>query len=86
MHNKPTTQATVDLLVNKYIRPNLGDLKIAGINRSDIMKLHLKMSDTPSQANTILSIISKAFNLAEIWDWREESTNPVRLIKRYPET
>jgi len=43
------------------------------------------MAGTPSQANVVLSIISKAFNLAEVWGWREESTNPVRLIKRYPE-
>lgn len=85
VHNKPTTQATATLLVNKFIRPDIGQLKVAGINRNDILRLHSKMVDTPSQANVVLSIISKAFNLAEVWGWREESTNPVRLIKRYPE-
>ena len=85
VHNKPTTQEIVTQLVNNHIRPHLGQLKVVGVTRSDIIKLHRKMFDTPRQANHALSVISKAFNLAEIWDWRPEFSNPTRLVKRYPE-
>jgi len=85
LHNKPKTQADVTLLINNHIRPAIGNLKVAGVTRNDIVKLHRNMSGTPRQANLVLSIISKAFNLAEVWNWRADATNPTRLVKRYPE-
>lgn len=36
-------------------------------------------------ANRCLALLSKMFNLAEIWGWREEYTNPVRLVSKYAE-
>ena len=32
-----------------------------------------------------ISLLSKAFNLAEIWGWRPEGTNPCRHIQRFKE-
>ena len=43
------------------------------------------MSDKPTQANRTLEILSKMFNLAEEWGFREPNTNPRRGIKKYPE-
>ena len=34
-------------------------------------------------ANRCLALLSKMFNMAEAWGWREENTNPVRLVKKY---
>ncbi len=31
------------------------------------------------------TLLSKAFNLAEVWDWRPEGTNPCRHVGRYKE-
>jgi len=37
----------------------------------------------PGAANRVLALLSKMFNLAEVWGWREEHSNPVRLVSRY---
>ncbi len=39
----------------------------------------------PGAANRCLAILSKMFNLAELWGWRLENTNPCRLVTKYPE-
>ncbi len=39
----------------------------------------------PGVTNRCLALLSKMFNLAEIWGWRTENTNPVRLVAKYPE-
>jgi hypothetical protein len=80
VHNKPSTQENAKLLVNKFIRPALGKMKAVGVTRSDVMRLHGNMSSTSRQANLVLSIISKAFNLAEVWGWREEPTYPALVV------
>lgn len=43
------------------------------------------MADTPWQANLTLAVLSKAFNLAELWGMRPENSNPCRKAPRYPE-
>ncbi|MCB1464562.1 MAG: site-specific integrase [Nitratireductor sp.] len=83
--NAATTQAEVERLVDKHVRPRLGVMKVAGVTTSDIAKLHLAMAGTPRQANFVLSIISKVFNLAEVWGMRPRSSNPVHGINRYAE-
>lgn len=85
VHNKQTTRAEVRRLVDRHIRPQLGTRRVGEIHRKDIAKLHQKMANTPRQANFVLSILSKAFNLSENWGYRPEQTNPVRLIVRYKE-
>lgn len=39
----------------------------------------------PGVANRCLALLSKMYNLAEIWGWRAENSNPVRLVAKYPE-
>jgi integrase len=36
-------------------------------------------------ANRCLALLSKMFNLAELWGWRPEHSNPVRHIEKYKE-
>ena len=55
------------------------------IQRSDIAALHHDMRDTPYQANRTLGVLSKMFNLAELWDIRPDGTNPCRHVKRFRE-
>lgn len=43
------------------------------------------MGGTPRQANHVRAVMSKAFNLAEIWGMRPEQSNPVRLTQKYKE-
>jgi hypothetical protein len=69
--------------VERDIRPELGHLKVAGVTRQDLHKLHAVRSKTPRQADMILSVCSKIFNLAEVWEMRPEGSNPCRKIERY---
>ena len=39
----------------------------------------------PYDANRCLEIISKMFNLAEMWGLRPDGTNPRKHIRKYPE-
>lgn len=36
-------------------------------------------------ANRCLSVLSKMFNLSEVWGWRPDGSNPVRHIEKYKE-
>lgn len=85
VHNATSTRKEVRRLVDRNIRPAIGHLKTGAVTSSDIAKLHADMSETPRQANFVLSIISKAFNLAELWHLRAPYSNPTRGIKRYDE-
>jgi integrase len=84
-HNKVTTRAELERVVDRYIRPALGAIKVAAVTRNDVEKLHRSLAPTPRQANIVRAVCSKVFSLAEIWELRPEGTNPCRKIVRYPE-
>ena len=67
------------------ILPVLRTRKVADIERSDVERLHAKMQDTPYAANRVVALLSKAFNLAESWNWRPLHTNPTTHVERYEE-
>jgi integrase len=69
--------------LRRFILPAFGSQKVASIDRRSIEILHLQLSRTPTQANRVLSLLSKMFTLANAWGWREE--NPVKGIKKYHE-
>ncbi len=83
--NRPNTRTEVKRIVERYIRPELGQHKVAAVTRQDLAKLHRKLADTPRQANLVLAVCSKAFGLAELWGMRPEGVNPCAKIERYPE-
>ena len=68
-----------------FILPAIGHLRIVDVTRADIAKYHHDWRHRPYQANRNLEIISKMFNLAELWGLRPDGTNPRRHIKKYPE-
>ena len=70
---------------DRCVLPNLGKRKVVDIQRADIAKLITSMADTPAMANKVIALLSKAFNLAEVWCWRPEGTNPCRHVERYKE-
>jgi len=84
-HNSTRTKVEVERLVRKHIKPQLGSLKVASVTRADVDRQHRAMASTPRQANFVLSVLSKAFSLAELWGMRPELSNPVRGVKRYHE-
>jgi integrase len=82
---KATTAREYRYSIKRYILPALGVKKVADVTRADVANLHVKMKDTPTQANRTLEVVSKMFNLAEEWGYRAPSTNPRRGVKKYPE-
>jgi len=52
------------------------------VRRQDIAKLYHSLRATPRQANQVMAVLSKAFNLAEVRGLRPEHSNQVRLVKR----
>lgn len=70
-------------LLKNIIIPALGSFKVAHVSRRDIESLHLRLKDTPYQANRTLSLLSKMFSLAKNWGWRPD--NPVQGIEKYQE-
>ena len=84
-HNRASTKAEVNRLIEKHIKPAMVSLKTSGITRQDVLKFQGSLAETPRQANHALAILSKAFNLAEAWGLRPEGANPCRHVKKYPE-
>jgi integrase len=72
-------------LLTKVILPKLGAKPVAGITRSDLAAFHAALASTPIQANRALALLSKMFNLAEVWELRSDGTNPCRHLRKFPE-
>lgn len=85
LHLKQDTAKNYKSNLCKVILPKIGHLKITEVTRADIAALHHSRRKLPDAANRCLVIISKMFNLAEIWGLRPDGSNPCRHIKKYPE-
>src|ERR1700722_8730468 len=70
-------------LLQNFILPTMGSLKVSHITRRDIESFHLRLEKTSYQANRALALLCKMFNLAVSWGWRED--NAVFGVKKYKE-
>jgi integrase len=92
VHNKPRTRAENRRMVEQIIKPKIGRLKVEAVDYDDVARLHRDLKRTPRQANHVVAVLSKMFNLAEVWKGedgkrlRPLNSNPCRHIQRYPET
>ena len=84
VHNKPSTAAEVKRIVEKRIKPGLGQHKITDLTRADIKAWHQTTSRTPYEGNRALAYLSKMLSLA-CKEWELRDTNPCIGIKRFPE-
>ncbi len=72
-------------LWDQHILPSLGRLKVSSLERSDISKLQHSLQNLSTTANRVLSLLSKALNLAELWGYRPNYSNPCLHVKKYKE-
>jgi len=84
-HCRATTEREYRRSVELFINPRIGTRKVIDIERADIAKIHHDLSDKQYQANRTLGVLSKMFNLAEIWGLRRDGSNPCRHVKKYKE-
>ena len=85
VHCKPRTKEAYRWLVVKFVLPELGKLAIEAVEREHIATLHYGHRETPYQANRILEVVRKMFNLAEAWGLRKDGANPCRFVQKYKE-
>lgn len=82
---KPSTQREYRRAIDLFIVPALGSFKILDVTRRDVSDLHHKFRHKPYQANRTLGVLSKMFNLAEVWGLRSDGSNPCRHVAKYAE-
>ena len=83
--NKPRTVETYQGYINLHIIPELGKTKVPDLTRADVTALMRRMAGTPVTANRTLACIRKMFNMAEVWGYRPDGSNPCRHVPKYPE-
>jgi integrase len=82
---KPSTQREYRRSIDLFICPRFGGFKVSDVKRADISQLHHDMAHIPYQANRTLGVLSKLFNLAELWELRPDGSNPCRHVQKYKE-
>ncbi len=83
---KPRTAFEYRRIVDRFIIPELGRLRVMDVTAEDIAKLHHALRATPRQANITVNVARKMFNLAESWGYRSTGTNPAVHVQRFRET
>ena len=84
-HCKASTAEEYRRAIKQCIEPKIGKLPVTEVQRSDIAALHHGLRHTPYQANRTLAVLSKMFNLAELWELRPDGSNLCRHVKRFKE-
>ena len=84
-HCKASTARDYRRSIRLYIAPKFARRDVTDIERRDIAALHHDMRATPYQANRTIAVLSKMFNLAELWGLRRDGSNPCLHVKRYRE-
>lgn len=82
---KESTAKSYRRLLARVILPALGRHRVTEVTRADIARIHHDLRHVPYDANRCLEVISKMFNLAEMWGLRPDGTNPRKHIRKYPE-
>lgn len=82
---KPSSVARDQYLIDRFVTQVLGRKRVSEVTRADVIRLHESLAKTPTQANRVMALCSKMFNLAERWELRPDNTNPCRHVERYEE-
>ncbi|MEM7172434.1 MAG: site-specific integrase [Pseudomonadota bacterium] len=82
---KASTQKEYWRALDLFIFPAIGAFKIVDVKRSDVAQLHHAHRAIPYQANRTLGVLSKLFNLSEVWGLRPDGSNPCLHVKKYSE-
>lgn len=83
--NRPSTVRGNRDRIRAHVLPKLGSMKVQDVTRPHIADLIGSMQHTPAAANHLLSLLRKMFNLAEVWGYRPDGSNPCRHVPRYPQ-
>lgn len=82
---KPSSLAEDEQLLKDYLRPAFDKRKVHEVTRADVDRFHKGLAHKPYRANRALALLSKAMNLAEVWGWRPDGSNPIRHVRKFAE-
>src|SRR5262245_26670092 len=72
---KPSTAKGYRRMLERFVLPTLGHYRVNQVTRPDIAKFHHDLRHTPYDANRCLEMVSKMFNLAEMWGLRPDEAH-----------
>lgn len=84
LRNKPNTQDGYQSVIDRNIVPMIGRMKVQDVKRPDVAAMMKKMAHKPADANRTFGVVRKMFNLAEVWGFRSDGTNPCRHVPMFP--
>jgi integrase len=84
-HKRASSVAEDEALIALYLANAFGRRKVTEVTRADVDRFHKALASKPYRANRCLALLSKAFNLAEVWGWRPDGSNPCRHVKKFAE-
>lgn len=84
-HKKASSVANDERIIAKRLIPAFGRRKVAEITRGLVAEFHRSLSAIPYEGNRALALLSKMFNLAELWDMRPDGSNPCHHVRKYRE-
>ncbi len=82
---KPTTAKGCRYVLDRHLLPALGELRLGEIGRERVAALQYNLHKTPYMANSVVDMLSRLFNMAELWGVAPEGANPCRSIHKYKE-
>ncbi len=83
VHCKPTTARGYRVSIENYILPEFGKLPALAVGQAHVAELHYRLRNSPCQANHVLAVLSRIFDMAESWGLVPEANNPCRFQVKY---
>ncbi|MBB6082234.1 hypothetical protein HNR28_000252 [Castellaniella defragrans] len=71
-------------MIDRCIIPIMGRMRAQYVKRPDVAALMEKLAYKQAEANNAFGVLRKMFNLAEVWGYRPDGTNPCRHVPMYP--
>ena len=84
--NKKKSSVDADKInIARQIFPNIKpSTKVDEITQQDVDKMKANLKDKPGAFNRSRAVLSKAMELAELWGYRQQNSNPCHFVKQYP--
>ena len=81
---KPTTQRACRHILDKFLLPRFGGLRLSEVTPDHVAALHYRLHDKPTMANQVVSLLSRLFYTAAKSGEAPAGGNPCRFIQKYP--
>lgn len=83
-YSKTRKKLSTQAVINRNIVLLLGCKKVQDGKRPDIAGLMENLSYKQTEANEVFSVLRNMFNMAEVWGYRPDGTNPCRHVPMCP--